>query len=84
MCGRFTQTASPEVIAQVNVGLTMLYWEIGSRILQNILKNKRTAYGEAIVSTLARQLEPEFGRGGFREIAPSHGALCRGFRGNRG
>ncbi len=83
MRGRFTQTASPEVIAQVNVGLTMLYWEIGTRILQNILKNRRTAYGEEIVSTLSRQLEPEFVRGGC-ESAPSHDALCRGFRGNRG
>jgi len=67
MCGRFTQTASPEVIAQVNVGLTMLYWEIGTRIRQNILKNRRTAYGEEIVSTLSRQLEPEFVRGGLRK-----------------
>jgi len=54
MCGRFTKTASPEVIAQVNVGLTMLYWEIGTRIRQNILKNRRTAYGEEIVSTSSR------------------------------
>ena len=84
MCGRFTQTASPEVIAQVNVGLTMLYWEIGTRILQNILKNRRTAYGEEIVSTLSRQLEPEFGRGGaatslhhmvrFAEVSGATGA----------
>ena len=28
-----------------------------------ILKNRRAAYGEKIVSTLSRQLEPEFGRG---------------------
>ncbi len=47
----------------VNAGLTMLYWQIGTRIRQDILKNKRAAYGAEIVATLSRQLAPEFGRG---------------------
>jgi DUF1016 N-terminal domain len=51
------------VAVTVNAGLTMLYWQIGTRIRQYILKNRRAAYGEKIVSTLSRQLEPEFGRG---------------------
>lgn len=60
---RLIEETRSVVTVTVNVGLTMLYWEIGTRIRQNILKNRRAAYGEAIVSTLSRQLEPEFGRG---------------------
>jgi predicted nuclease of restriction endonuclease-like (RecB) superfamily len=41
----------------------MLYWQIGQRIRQDILQEKRAGYGEQIVVTLSRQLEQEFGRG---------------------
>ncbi len=51
------------VAAAVNTGLTMLYWRIGRRINQEILKEERAQYGEAIVSTLSRQLHVEYGRG---------------------
>lgn len=60
---RLIEETRSAVAVTVNVGLTMLYWEIGTRIRQNILKNRRVAYGEEIVSTLSRQLEPEFVRG---------------------
>jgi hypothetical protein len=51
------------VAAAVNTGLTMLYWRIGRRINQEILKDGRAEYGEAIVSTLSRQLQVAYGRG---------------------
>ena len=51
------------VAAAVNTGLTMLYWRIGRRINQEILKDGRAEYGEAIVSTLSGQLQIEYGRG---------------------
>jgi hypothetical protein len=44
-------------------GLTTLYWHVGQRIRQDILKEKRANYGEQIVAELGRQLETEFGRG---------------------
>ena len=43
--------------------LVMLYWRIGRRICQDILKKRRAAYGEEIVAALGRQLETDFGRG---------------------
>lgn len=56
--------AAREGIARtVNAGLTLLYWEIGSRIRRDVLNEKRAEYGEQIVSTLSAQLEEEFGRG---------------------
>jgi predicted nuclease of restriction endonuclease-like (RecB) superfamily len=57
------EEARASVAATVNTGLTMLYWRIGRRINQDILKEGRAEYGEAIVSTLSRQLQVEYGRG---------------------
>jgi predicted nuclease of restriction endonuclease-like (RecB) superfamily len=47
----------------VDAGLTTLYWHVGQRMWQDILKEKRAEYGEQIVSALSAQLEREFGRG---------------------
>ena len=51
------------VARAVDAGLTTLYWHVGQRIRQDILKQKRAGYGEQIVPTLSAQLEQEFGRG---------------------
>jgi hypothetical protein len=52
-----------DVARTVNSSLALLYWNVGRRIQQNILKEKRAGYGEEIVSTLSRQLVTEFGAG---------------------
>jgi hypothetical protein len=57
------ETARHNVAVTVNAGLTILYWQIGSRIRQDILKEKRADYGEEIISTLSIQLVKEFGNG---------------------
>lgn len=51
------------VAAVVNAGLTLLYWQIGSRINNDILQGDRAVYGNEIVSTLSRQLIREYGNG---------------------
>jgi len=43
--------------------LVALYWNVGRRIRQDILGEKRAEYGEQIVTALGRQLAAEFGRG---------------------
>ncbi len=53
---RLIETARHNVAVTVNAGLTLLYWQIGSRIRQDTLKEKRAEYGEEIISTLSRQL----------------------------
>lgn len=57
------EDARSAVAQTVNAGLTMLYWNIGKRINDEILKNKRAGYGKQIVATLSRQLENEYGKG---------------------
>lgn len=47
----------------VNSSLTMMYWEIGNKINQDILKNQRAEYGKEIVVKLSRQLQDNFGKG---------------------
>ena len=51
------------VAISVNSSLTMMYWEIGNKINQDILKNRRAEYGKEIVVTLSRQLQDNFGKG---------------------
>jgi len=49
--------------------LTVLYWRIGKRVGQEILKGRRAGYGQEIGPTLSSQLMPEFGTGfGGRNI----------------
>ena len=57
------EAARQRVAQAVNAGLTVLYWQIGTRIRQDILKKKRAEYGEEILPTLSAKLVPEFGRG---------------------
>lgn len=59
------------VARAVDSALTTLYWQIGRRVRQDILKEKRADYGKQIVSALGRQLAVEFGRG-FDEKSLRH------------
>ena len=49
------------VARQVNSALALLYWRVGKRLRQDILKEKRAEYGEEIVPTVSAQLMPEYG-----------------------
>jgi predicted nuclease of restriction endonuclease-like (RecB) superfamily len=51
------------VASAVNAALTMLYWQIGRRVGQEVLGGTRAQYGAQIVSALARQLELDYGTG---------------------
>ena len=55
--------ARQNVVRQVNSALVLLYWRVGKRIRQDILKEKRAEYGEEIVPTLSANLVSEFGMG---------------------
>ena len=53
--------ARRSVATTVNAGLTLLYWRIGKRIVDEVLGKERAAYGEQIVASVARQLVQEYG-----------------------
>ncbi|MCB9032255.1 MAG: DUF1016 domain-containing protein, partial [Chitinophagales bacterium] len=50
-----------QVIKQVNSTLTLLFWQVGNRINQDILDNKRADYAKAIVANLSIQLQNKYG-----------------------
>ena len=51
------------VAIAVNVELSMLYWHIGKRINEELLKNQRAEYGKQVLSGLAERLTAEYGKG---------------------
>ncbi len=54
---------SKQQVAKVaNSTLTLLFWHVGKRIQEEVLKNERAEYGKQIVGTVARQLELKYGR----------------------
>ncbi|MBM4340672.1 MAG: DUF1016 domain-containing protein [Deltaproteobacteria bacterium] len=57
------EEARQDVARQVNSALVLLYWRVGKRIHQDILKEKRAEYGKQILHTLSAQLVSEFGSG---------------------
>ncbi len=54
--------ARVHVARAANTALTLLYWQIGTRIRTEILAEKRAAYGENIFQTLSGKLK-EYGDG---------------------
>ena len=51
-----------QVATQVNSAITLLYWNIGKRIKQEVLKDQRAEYGKQILSNLSKELTVEIGR----------------------
>src|SRR3989304_826901 len=60
---RMIEKTRSAVATAVNLGLTMLYWQIGKRINAEILKGERAKYGEEIIATLSQELIKEYGQG---------------------
>ena len=56
-------TARQRAAAAVNAELTLLYWQVGRRIRQDVLGNQRADYGATVVAALARQLTAAYGPG---------------------
>jgi len=52
-----------QIAVAVNSSMTMLYWQIGSRIKTNILQNKRAEYGQEIIKQLSANLTEQYGKG---------------------
>lgn len=51
-----------QIAVVANSALTLLFWQVGKRINDEILKNERAEYGKQIVATISAQLEANYGR----------------------
>lgn len=47
----------------VNSAMSLLYWNVGKRINEEILQNNRAEYGKQILETLSKHLTEEYGNG---------------------
>jgi predicted nuclease of restriction endonuclease-like (RecB) superfamily len=61
--GRMIDAARANVAQAANSALTFLYWQVGTRIREDVLEERRAEYGGEVVRSLGRQLEGRFGRG---------------------
>jgi predicted nuclease of restriction endonuclease-like (RecB) superfamily len=56
-------SARARVAASVNAELTLLYWQVGRRIRDEVLGGARAGYGKQVIAVLAQRLTAEYGRG---------------------
>jgi len=64
---RLIEEARTFVAHTANKTMTLLYWQVGNRINNELLDGKRAEYGKQIVSQLATQLRLQYGKRGFQE-----------------
>ncbi len=69
--GKMIEAARHQVAVAANAALTTLYWQIGRRVLTEVLDGHRAEYGAQIVAALGRDLEARHGRG-FGEKSLRH------------
>ena len=60
---RLIDSARERAAVAINAELTLLYWQVGHRVQAEVLRGSRAEYGQQIISSLARQLTEEYGRG---------------------
>lgn len=60
-------SAKQKVAVEVNSTMSALYWEIGNKINQDLLKDQRAEYGKQVVANLSKQLREEYGTSSFSE-----------------
>lgn len=51
-----------QAVAQVNSALTVVFWQVGKRINEDILQHERAAYGKQVVNEIAKELVQKYGR----------------------
>ncbi|MDP3189277.1 YhcG family protein [Limnobacter sp.] len=56
-------SARRKAAVAVNAELTLLYWQVGTRIHKEMLGGQRAGYGDEVVAALAKQLSNDYGRG---------------------
>ncbi|ELH8889784.1 DUF1016 family protein [Vibrio vulnificus] len=57
------RTAKQRAAAAINNEITLLYWQVGNRIRQEVLGGGRADYGKQVIATLASELTAQYGKG---------------------
>ncbi|WP_172917919.1 PDDEXK nuclease domain-containing protein [Capnocytophaga canis] len=51
-----------QIVCYANSTLTLVFWQVGKRINEDVLNNERATYGKRIVPMIANELESKYGR----------------------
>lgn len=57
------QSAKQRAAVVINAELSILYWQVGKRIVDEVLKRERAEYGKQVIKSLSQDLTREFGKG---------------------
>ena len=57
------EIAKRNVSIKINNEMTILYWNIGKEIKENILNDEKAEYGKSVIKNLSERLIKEYGRG---------------------
>lgn len=57
------EKAKVNIAIKVNNEMTLLYWNIGKDITENVLNNERAKYGKSTVKELSQKLTIQYGQG---------------------
>jgi len=52
-----------QIAQTINTSITSTYWHIGRIIKEEVLGNKRAAYGKEVIKVISQQLTQEYGKG---------------------
>ncbi len=62
-------TAKVTIAKYVNTNICLTYWNVGKRIKEDVLFNKRAEYGKQIVKNLSSRLNKRYGKGwGYKTL----------------
>ncbi len=50
-----------KIAMSVNASMSMMYWQIGQKVNEKVIKYKRAEYGKQVIGILSRQLVSEYG-----------------------
>ena len=59
---QFIEQGKQKITVQVNSTMTLVYWQIGKRINDDILQNERAEYGKQVIKELSKELTTRYGR----------------------
>ncbi|CEN44349.1 conserved hypothetical protein [Capnocytophaga canimorsus] len=56
------ENGQQQIVFYANSTLTLVFWQVGKRINEDVLNNERATYGKRIVPMIANELESKYGR----------------------
>ena len=57
------ESGRQQIAVAVNSAMTLVYWQVGKRINDEVLNDHRAAYGKQVIVNLSKQLSEEYGKG---------------------